>query len=184
MGGGGGVASFGNGQGGGFGNSQGGGLYPNGTCASDQGAAPYVTMISPGCGDPGCGLFGKHGHKGCGNCGGKGCGGCVVADPCNSCGGKGCGLCGGQGRGGCIGKGCGLCGGKGCGLGNLCKMCGGAGCAACAKAKGLVRHLLGHDKIKWFTGPGGPVPLTPGYTPYVNVTRSPRDFLSFPPFMP
>jgi hypothetical protein len=26
--------------------------------------------------------------------------------------------------------------------------------------------------------------LTPGYTPYVVTTRSPRDFLAFPPFTP
>ena len=30
----------------------------------------------------------------------------------------------------------------------------------------------------------GPVPLTPGYTPYVNVTRSPRDYFAFPPHNP
>jgi hypothetical protein len=48
----------------------------------------------------------------------------------------------------------------------------------------LVNHLLGRDRIKWFNGPGGPVPLTPGYTPYVITTRSPRDFLAFPPFAP
>ena len=52
------------------------------------------------------------------------------------------------------------------------------------KALGLVNHLLHRDKIKWFVGPGGPVPLTPGYTPYVVTTRSPRDFLAFPPFVP
>jgi hypothetical protein len=26
------------------------------------------------------------------------------------------------------------------------------------------------------------VPLTPGYVPYINVTRSPRDFFAFPPY--
>jgi hypothetical protein len=26
------------------------------------------------------------------------------------------------------------------------------------------------------------VPITPGYVPYINVNRSPRDFLSFPPY--
>lgn len=130
-----------------------------------------VTVIPSGqCGDPGCGLFGGRSHKhrgGCGLCGGKGCGGCAVSDPCGSCGGKGCGLCGGSG------------GGKG-----LCNLCGGLGCGACAKAKGLVNHLLGRDKIKWFTGPGGPIPLTPGYTPYVITTRSPRDYFAFPPMTP
>ena len=48
----------------------------------------------------------------------------------------------------------------------------------------MVHHLLGRDKIKWFVGAGGPIPLTPGYTPYVNVTRSPRDFFAFPPMTP
>ena len=38
--------------------------------------------------------------------------------------------------------------------------------------------------IKYFVGPGGPVPLTPGYVPYVVPTRSPRDFLAFPPYTP
>jgi hypothetical protein len=166
----------GNGCGGGHGHGHGGlfkkgcGLCGGKSCghvvASAQAApapAPQV-MPSAQCGAPGCGLFGRHKHMGCGSCGGKGCGNCGVADPCGSCGGKGCGLC----RGG--GTGCGLCGGKGCGV--------------CAKARGLVSHLLGHDKIKWFIGPGGPVPLTPGYTPYVVATRSPRDFLAFPPFTP
>jgi len=131
--------------------------------ASDQGC---VTTSSQ-CGAPGCGLFAKHRHKGCGSCGGKGCNRCASYDPCGACGGKGCGLCRGGGGGG---TGCFLCGGK--------------GCAVCAKAMGLVNHLLHKDKIKWFVGPGGPVPITPGYTPYVVTTRSPRDFLAFPPFVP
>jgi hypothetical protein len=38
-------------------------------------------------------------------------------------------------------------------------------------------------KYKWFMGPGGPVPLTPGYVPYVNPVRSPRDFFAFPPYL-
>jgi hypothetical protein len=139
--------------------------------ASDQGApTPQAAPVfaTAQCGDPGCGHLGRlHHHKGCGLCGGKGCGGCAVSDPCGTCGDKACG-----------GKGCGH------GLGGLCKLCGGAGCSACAKARGLVSHLLGHDKIKWFNGPGGPVPLTPGYTPYINVTRSPRDFFAFPPMTP
>ena len=103
-------------------------------------------ISSPECGDPGCGLLGKH-KNGCGLFG-KGCG-TGAGGLCGGCGGKGCGLCGGL-----------------------------------SKAKGLANHLLGRDKIKWFVGPGGPVPLTPGYTPYVNVTRSPREFLAFPPFTP
>jgi hypothetical protein len=39
---------------------------------------------------------------------------------------------------------------------------------------------IGH--IKYFVGPGGPVPLTPGYVPYVVPTRSPRDYFAFPPY--
>jgi hypothetical protein len=145
--------------------------------ASGQGiptpqAAPIVA--SPQCGDPGCGLLGKHHHKGCGLCGGKGCRSCAVSDPCSRCGGRGCGLCGGLGRGG---DPCSACGGRGCGL------CGGTGGLA-ATAHGVVGHLLGHDKIQWFVGAGGPVPLTPGYVPYINVTRSPRDFFAFPPMTP
>ena len=103
-------------------------------------------------------------------CGDPGCGlglckkKCKLFDPCKSCGGNGCGKCR-----------------KGLGL---CNNCGGAGCGLCSKARGLVSHLLGHDKIDWFVGPGGPVPLTPGYTPYVITTRSPRDFLAFPPYTP
>ncbi len=40
---------------------------------------------------------------------------------------------------------------------------------------------LHKPKVKWFVGPGGPVPLTPGYVPYIVTTRSPRDFFAFPP---
>jgi hypothetical protein len=47
---------------------------------------------------------------------------------------------------------------------------------------GVVGTLLHHGDIDYFVGPGGPVPLTPGYVPYIVTTRSPRDFLSFPPF--
>lgn len=168
----------GHGLGSGLGHGHGnGGSLANGcsTCGSGPIAASAQAPVAPAmpsaqnaCGDPGCSLFGKgllHGHnKGCGLCGGRGCGSCAVAN------GNGCGACGG--------KGCGLCGGKG----GHCNNCGGAGCSLCSKAKGLVNHLLGHDKIKWFVGPGGPVPLTPGYTPYINVTRSPRDFFAFPPY--
>lgn len=139
--------------------------------------SPQV-VPSAQCGDSGCGLLGKHRHKGCGLCGGLGhkggraCGGCAVSDPCGGCGGRGCGLCGNG-----LGSGCGACGGQGCGL------CGGAG-KHLAGLHGMVGHLLGRDKIRWFVGPGGPVPLTPGYVPYVNVTRSPRDFFAFPPMTP
>ncbi len=48
----------------------------------------------------------------------------------------------------------------------------------------LLAKLLHKGEIEWFVGAGGPVPLTPGYVPYVVATRSPRDFFAFPPFMP
>ena len=154
--------------------------------------SPQVTPLVPSsqCSDPGCGFGG--GHKGghgslCGGCKGKGCGKCGGlglfhhgngvggGDPCNACGGKGCGKCGGLG----FGKGCGACGGKGCGK------CGG-GLGLGGQMKGKLAGLLHHGKgnIQYFVGPGGPVPLTPGYVPYINPVRSPRDFLAFPPYTP
>ena len=145
--------------------------------------SPQATVYSTGqeCGDPGCKLGKGHHH-----------GGVSMGDPCGGCGGKGCGLCGGLGRlfhkggnacGGCGGKGCGLCGG---GFGNKCGGCGGKGCGLCSGLKSKLSGLLHPHKgnIKWFVGPGGPVPLTPGYVPYVVPTRSPRDFLAFPPYTP
>jgi hypothetical protein len=128
--------------------------------ASGQGVpAPQGPIVaSPQCSEPGCATPGCKKH--CGLFGkNKGCG---EYDPCAGCGGKGCGLCGGKGK------------GKG-----LCRGCGGMGCGLC---RGLLSRALGHNKIEWFVGPGGPVPLTPGYVPYVVTTRSPRDFFAFPPF--
>ena len=149
---------------------------------SEQGApTPQGPIVSPQgisegpCGNLNCGIFGRHRH------GGNGIG---IGNPCGSCGGGGCGACGG----GIIGGGHGLGLGGGHGIGTGCNACGGVGCGLCAKAKGLAAGLVGKllhkDKIKWFVGPGGPVPLTPGYVPYVVSTRSPRDFLSFPPMNP
>jgi hypothetical protein len=99
-----------------------------------------------------------------------------------------------------LGQTCGNCGGEGCGLckgglfhgghGQACGNCGGKGCGAC---KGHGKHdpglmftsLLHHGKkIQYFVGAGGPVPLTPGYVPYVVPVRSPRDYFAFPPFSP
>jgi hypothetical protein len=159
--------------------------------ASEQSAPVRVLVTSPQasplpsaqeCFEPGCKLGKGHHH-----------GGMSMGDPCGGCGGKGCGLCGGLGRmfhkggdtcGGCGGKGCGLCGG----LGKKCGACGGKGCHQCGLGglKGKLSGLLHPHKgnIKYFVGPGGPVPLTPGYVPYVVPTRSPRDFLAFPPYTP
>jgi hypothetical protein len=89
---------------------------------------------------------------------------------CGSCGGNGCGLCGGLGL---LHRSdpCSACGGKGC------KLCCGSGLL-----HGLLAKLFHVGDIEYFVGPGGPVPITPGYVPYVVSTRSPRDFFAFPPF--
>ena len=126
--------------------------------------APQV-VVGPSaqnlCADPGCKIFGKHKHLG----------GLLSKLHCRSCGGSGCGNCGGSGL-------CGNCGGKGCG-----NCLSGLG----SKAHGLLGSLTGllhQQKIDYFVGPGGPVPLTPGYVPYIVTTRSPRDFFAFPPMNP
>jgi hypothetical protein len=49
---------------------------------------------------------------------------------------------------------------------------------------GALTGWLHQQKVDYFVGPGGPVPITPGYVPYVVVTRSPRDYFSFPPRNP
>jgi hypothetical protein len=157
--------------------------------ASSQSPAPVTAttpqsapMPSPqSCTEPGCKLGKGHHHDGS-----------SLGDPCGSCGGKGCGFCGGLGRiFGHHGSACDSCGGKGCGKcglfsGNGCGFCGGKGCGFCAGLKGKISGILHphRGKIKYFVGPGGPVPLTPGYVPYVNPVRSPRDFLAFPPYTP
>ena len=166
--------------------------------ATSAQSAPIVS--SQACVEPGCRLGKGHKHGGS----------MMNGDPCGSCGGKGCGLCGGLGRlfgghggqgdyggQGGVGETCGSCGGKGCGLcgglgklfgghGGKCGACGGKGCHLCSSIKGKLFGLLHPHKgnIKYFVGPGGPVPLTPGYVPYVVTTRSPRDFLAFPPYTP
>jgi hypothetical protein len=56
-----------------------------------------------------------------------------------------------------------------------------------SKAHGLlgsIAGLLNHQKVDYFVGAGGPVPLTPGYVPYIVTTRSPRDYFAFPPMNP
>jgi hypothetical protein len=132
-------------------------------------AAPVVQPSGQTpCGDPGCRTRGKHHHG---------------RSLCGLCGGRGCGGCGGLGSVGCGDPGCKLCGhGKSHG----CKFCGGKGCLNClAGLHGKLASLL-HlgPKVDYFVGAGGPVPLTPGYVPYVVTTRSPRDFFAFPPMNP
>jgi hypothetical protein len=141
------------------------------------------TVVQPSgqaaCGDPSCGIPGKHhhgrGHSPCGLCHGRGCGGCAGSG-LDGCGDPGCGLCHGRGRG------CGFCGGKGCGHckgGHLANLHG-----HLANLHGRLAGLLYHQKVDYFLGAGGPVPLTPGYVPYVVATRSPRDYFAFPPMNP
>jgi hypothetical protein len=170
------------------------------------GASPQAlpsAQVDPVCG--GClGIGRLNNGEGCGLCGG--CGrlkgllhhgnGAGLGSMCGMCGGKGCGGCGGKGF---LGGLCGICKGAGCGAcrgGNghgLCRNCGGAGCGLCGHLKGKAHSLLGlpaglyskithKGQIKYFVGAGGPVPLTPGYVPYVVSTRSPRDYFAFPPF--
>jgi hypothetical protein len=136
--------------------------------ASPQGSVP--------CTMSGCKLPRSHFHRmgrGCNACGGNGC--AICQDPgmssgnlCSSCHGAGCGNCGGRGL-----AGCGNCGGRGC-----------SSCLGTASGliHGLIAKALHKGEIKYFVGPGGPVPITPGYVPYVVTTRSPRDFFAFPPF--
>ena len=70
-----------------------------------------------------------------------------------------------------------------------CGFCGGKGCSHClsglhGKLSSLTGWLHHGPKVDYFLGAGGPVPITPGYVPYVVATRSPRDFFSFPPMNP
>jgi hypothetical protein len=139
---------------------------------------------------------GQYAPSVCGDCGGKGLlhGGLFgrKSGACGSCGGKGL-LHGGPGHGGLgLGHGHGdACGDGGCGHaggGDPCGSCGGKGCGLCgglgSKLLGLPGGLLHRGpKVEYFVGPGGPVPLTPGYVPYVVPVRSPRDFFAFPPFV-
>jgi hypothetical protein len=124
-----------------------------------------------------------------------------IGSTCGQCRGRGCGLCrghrGGLGHGwfghngsqngacgSCGGSGCAACSGSGSG-GDTCRRCGGAGCSFCGHGHslhGLLSKFCHGNQIKYFVGAGGPVPITPGYVPYVVPTRSPRDFFSFPPF--
>ena len=146
--------------------------------------APIASAQTSPCGSAGCGTKSHHHHgsnAGCGACGGSGLGigrgfglGHGLGNACGNCGGRGCGACGGLGG---LAGGCGACGGRGCP-----NCLGGLG----SKAHGMLSGLLHHrsNKVQYFVGPGGPVPITPGYVPYVVTTRSPRDFFSFPPFTP
>lgn len=143
-----------------------------------QPTAQVIPSAQGNCGVGGCGLKNIHSHLGkirCGLCKGRGtgcglCGGLGMAEGCGGCGGRGCDGCGGLG-----------CHGLGSGCGGLCGKFAGLG----AKAHGMLGGMFAHkQKIEYFVGPGGPVPITPGYVPYIVPTRSPRDFFSFPPMNP
>jgi hypothetical protein len=147
--------------------------------ATAQAPAPTFASGQAPCGVNGCGIFAGHRHLGHGK-NGRGCG---------LCHGKGCGPCGGDGLSdGCGDSGCGLCSG----LGHGCSFCGGKGCGHCLSGLGSGVHsklasitsILHKPKVEYFVGPGGPVPITPGYVPYIVSTRSPRDYFSFAPMNP
>ncbi len=154
-----------------------GGLAAGGAgyaCTGTQPSAQVVTQPSAQsvCGQTGCNVKSRHSHLG--HKAKAACGPCGPAGGSGLCGDPGCG--GGHGHG--QGTGCGLCGGKGC-----------SNCLA-----GLGSHLHGKlasltgafhkPKMSWFLGAGGPVPLTPGYVPYIVTTRSPRDYFAFAPMNP
>jgi hypothetical protein len=149
--------------------------------ATSQSSPVGTAVVQPSsqypCGQSGCGISTRHSH-------GKG----KHASLCGGCHGRGCGFCEGAGTvGGCGEPGCGLC--KGIGFGKGCGFCGGKGCSHClsglhGKLSSLTGRFHHQQKVDYFMGAGGPVPLTPGYVPYVNVTRSPRGFFAFPPMNP
>jgi hypothetical protein len=153
------------------------------TWAQPSGQAAALPSGQSICGQSGCAVAVKHSHLSqmlnkirCGSCGGSGCGGCADTGVTGLCGDPGCSLGAGHGHG--KGTGCGLCGGKGCGS---CL----SGLRGGLQGKlASIAGVLNKPKISWFNGAGGPVPLTPGYVPYIVTTRSPRDFFSFPPMNP
>jgi len=142
-----------------------------GFATTTTGASAQAGPIASGqlaCGQTDCNIGSKHshlfgGHSGSGLCGDPGCGIGFAHGHGNGNGNGGCGFCGGVGCKHCLG--------------------GGIGSMIHGKLASLAGGLH-HPKMKWFVGPGGPVPLTPGYVPYIVSTRSPRDFFAFPPMNP
>ncbi len=140
--------------------------YPG---ASSQAVVQPTAQFA--CGQTGCSIGGRHTHlghggsrMGCGLCGGRGCQSCATDGGSGMSGDPGCRFCGGQG----------------------CKHClGGSGLSSLLHSK--LASLAGafhRPKVQWFVGAGGPVPLTPGYVPYIVTTRSPREFFAFAPMNP
>lgn len=151
-----------------------------GASPSNQSACANGGCGGSNCGDPAChGILGRKGlfsgHKaGAGNgCGTPGCSspGC----------GNGNGLFAGHGA----GNGCGTpgCSSPGCGNGGMGHPGLGHSGMGHPGLGSKLAGLLGHNKVKYFVGPGGPVPITPGYVQWVNPVRSPRDFFAFPPYL-
>ena len=135
-----------------------------GVAATNQSLPAATAVVQPSgqwpCGVNGCGVKDAHSHhkRLCGLCSGKGCRGCGGAGTLAGSGAPGCGFCGGKGCSHCL--------------------------SALAGLQGKLAGLFHHQRVEYFVGPGGPVPITPGYVPYVVATRSPRDFFSFPPMNP
>lgn len=174
---------------GGHGNHGAHAVLPSQQMAPSAQALPSVQGTA--CGT--CRGSGRLGGGLCGSCGGLGKLAGLLGSLCGGCGGRGllgngsiCGGCNGHG----MNDACGSCGGTGSLHGGKCGACGGTG--HLAKLKGAVQHVAGIKQallykmgiggVEYFVGPGGPVPLTPGYVPYVVPVRSPRDFFAFPPF--
>jgi len=161
----------------------GGGLYGETagfatTWAESSGQATVSPSTQSICGQPGCNVTAKHSHLGH-LLGQHGHGETGLCDD------RGCGVGGKHGHGGGYGTGCELCGGKGCGncLSGL-KSGLGMGLGGLHGKLASLTGVFHKPKVSWFLGAGGPVPLTPGYVPYIVVTRSPRDFFAFPPMNP
>ena len=150
-----------------------------------------------------CGGAGLLSGLKCGTCSGRGLG--ANGNGCGTCGGKGllagAGQCATNAAHGAAA--CGACAGSGLINGARCAVCNGTGLLAKAvhhvasSASRAVHHVAstahgmaqkamwkaGKGGVEYFVGPGGPVPITPGYVNWVNPFRSPRDFFAFPPYV-
>ena len=127
-------------------------------------ALPQSAFVPGQCGDRGCLLRTRHFHR--------------IGRGCSACGGNGCGICQGSSMpcgnvcGNCRGGGCGLCGGRGLFHGD--DSCNSRLGALTSLPHTILAKLLHKGEIQYFVGPGGPVPLTPGYVPYIVTTRAPQ----------
>jgi hypothetical protein len=161
------------------------GRIGTGICGACGGQGRIYGMVS----GVKCGLCGGSGRNGAGLCGDCGGAGLLSGLKCGSCGGAGvidgqaCGTCGGRGLLACVHD------GDGHLAGAAHHVLGSAASAAhhvAGTASGLAHQAMwkaGIGGVEYFVGPGGPVPITPGYVNYVVATRSPRDFFAFPPMV-